>query len=101
QGPDGHFGGTADIDQERPIGSEECRHFLHGEVVPGEVHGAEDDPVEPQDNDADAIEPGDRRRHGYTCAVPPSANSSAPATKLDSSDARNTATAAISRGSAT
>jgi hypothetical protein len=36
-----------------------------------------------------------------TCAWPPSANSSAPVTKLESSDARNSAALAISSGSAT
>jgi hypothetical protein len=36
-----------------------------------------------------------------TCAWPPSANSSTPVTKLESSDARNSAALAISSGSAT
>jgi hypothetical protein len=36
-----------------------------------------------------------------TCAWPPSANNSAPVTKLESSDARNSAALAISCGSAT
>jgi hypothetical protein len=37
-------------------------------------------------------------RFAYICAVPPSTNSSIPVTKLESSDARKSAAAAISCG---